>query len=83
MVKAGRGLGRHRRGRAPGPLRAEEKVREARLDDDRQRRLGPAEDNRPRLFVHRRESAEEALRVRRQAAQRLNHDFLSIPFFNR
>ena len=26
---AGRGLGRHRRGRAPGPLRAEEEVREA------------------------------------------------------
>ena len=34
-----------RRGRAPGPLRAEEEVREARLDDDRQRLFGPAEDN--------------------------------------
>ena len=71
---AGRGLSRHRRGRAPGPLRAEEEVREARLDDDRQRLLGPAENNRPRLLIHRRESAEQILRVRRQAAQRLDHE---------
>ena len=35
VVRASRGLGRRRRGRAPGPLRAEEKVREARLDDNR------------------------------------------------
>ena len=71
---AGRGLGRHRRGRAPGPLRAEEEVREARLDDDRQRLLIPAQDDRPRLLVHQRERPEVVLCFRRQAAQRYDRE---------